>query len=227
MPVSARWAPSIRAAAGPASAGTASVPAPASLPGPVRNGTTATRAGPASAATGRGGPGRGQATSATRAVARSTGRIIIPSTPANDRLEKASRVQYCGTDGEDPRPSAAPGMTRVLALIVGVAGGTLGGLVGLGGGFIMVPLMVYFLGMPQHEAQGTSLAILLPPVGVLSVLQYWRAGHVNIAVALWAAVGFLAGGWVGGTIAQLIAGRVLRRLFALLLLVFALDLFRR
>jgi len=136
-------------------------------------------------------------------------------------------VQYCGTDGEDPRPSAAPGMTRVLALIVGVAGGTLGGLVGLGGGFIMVPLMVYFLGMPQHEAQGTSLAILLPPVGVLSVLQYWRAGHVNIAVALWAAVGFLAGGWVGGTIAQLIAGRVLRRLFALLLLVFALDLFRR
>ena len=68
---------------------------------------------------------------------------------------------------------------------------------------------------------------ITPPVGVLSVLQYWRAGHVNIAVALWAAVGFLAGGWVGGTIAQLIAGRVLRRLFALLLLAFALDLFRR
>ena len=70
-------------------------------------------------------------------------------------------------------------MTRVLALIVGVAGGTLGGLVGLGGGFIRVPLMVYLLGMPQHEAQGTSLAILLPPVSFLSVLQYWRAGHVN------------------------------------------------
>ena len=118
-------------------------------------------------------------------------------------------------------------MTRVLALVVGVAGGTLGGLVGLGGGFIMVPLMVYFLGMPQHEAQGTSLAILLPPVGFLSVLQYWRAGRVNIAIALWAALGFLAGGWVGGTIAQLIGGRSLRRLFALLLLAFALDLFRR
>ncbi|TMA47764.1 MAG: sulfite exporter TauE/SafE family protein [Deltaproteobacteria bacterium] len=133
----------------------------------------------------------------------------------------------CGADGEHQRPSAPPGMTRVLALIVGLAGGTLGGLVGLGGGFIMVPLMVYLFGMPQHEAQGTSLAILLPPVGFLSVLQYWRAGRVNIAIALWAALGFLAGGWVGGTIAQLIGGRSLRRLFALLLLAFALDLFRR
>jgi len=130
-------------------------------------------------------------------------------------------------DGEEQRPSAAPDMTRVLGMIIGLAGGTLGGLVGLGGGFIMVPLMVYLLGMPQHDAQGTSLAILLPPVGFLSVLQYWRAGHVNVAVALWAAAGFLVGGWLGGTIAQRIADRVLRRLFALLLLAVAVDLFRR
>ena len=83
------------------------------------------------------------------------------------------------------------------------------------------------VGMPQHDAQGTSLAILLPPVGFLSVLQYWRAGHVNVAVALWAAAGFLVGGWLGGTIAQRIADRALRRLFALLLLAVAVDLFRR
>jgi len=129
--------------------------------------------------------------------------------------------------GEQQRPAARPDMTRALAVVIGLTGGTLGGLVGLGGGFVMVPLMVYLLGMPQHDAQGTSLAILLPPVGCLSVLQYWCAGHVDVAVALWAALGFLVGGWLGGTIAQQIAGRALRRLFALLLLAVALDLFRR
>src|SRR2546425_561639 len=89
-------------------------------------------------------------------------------------------------------------MQAVLALVVGFVGGGLGGLVGLGGGFIMVPLLIYLFHMSQHDAQGTSLAVLLPPVGILSVLQYWRAGHVDVPVAVWAAAGFLMGGWAGG-----------------------------
>src|SRR5262245_49363289 len=97
-------------------------------------------------------------------------------------------------------------MQAALAIVVGVIGGGLGGLIGLGGGFIMVPLFVYLFHMHQHDAQGTSLAVLLPPVGILSVLQYWRAGHVDFVVALWAALGFLVGGWVGGGVAQLISG---------------------
>jgi uncharacterized protein len=118
-------------------------------------------------------------------------------------------------------------MDWALAIVVGLAGGGLGGLIGLGGGFIMVPLLIYLFHMPQHEAQGTSLAVLLPPVGVLSVLQYWRAGHVNLPVALWAALGFLVGGYVGGAAAQLIGGTMLRRIFAVFLIVAALDLLHR
>jgi hypothetical protein len=118
-------------------------------------------------------------------------------------------------------------MHWAFAVMVGVAGGALGGLIGLGGGFIMVPLFVYVFHMSQHEAQGTSLAVLLPPVGVLSVLQYWRAGHVQLAVALWAALGFLLGGYLGGTVAQLIGGAMLRRIFAVFLILAALDLLRR
>jgi len=118
-------------------------------------------------------------------------------------------------------------MQAALAVLVGVAGGGLGGLIGLGGGFIMVPLLVYLFHMSQHEAQGTSLAVLLPPVGILSVLQYWRAGHVAIPVALWAALGFLVGGYAGGTVAQLIGGPTLRRIFAIFLIFVAIDLLRR
>jgi uncharacterized membrane protein YfcA len=118
-------------------------------------------------------------------------------------------------------------MQALLAIGVGFAGGGLGGLVGLGGGFVMVPLLVYLFHMPQHEAQGTSLAVLLPPVGVLSVLQYWRAGHVDLTIALWAALGFLLGGWAGGAVAQMIGGVALRRLFAVVLIAAAIDLLRR
>ncbi len=118
-------------------------------------------------------------------------------------------------------------MQAALAIAVGLAGGGLGGLIGLGGGFVMVPLFIYLFRMSQHAAQGTSLAVLLPPVGILSVLQYYRAGHVELTVALWAALGFLVGGWLGGTAAQLIGGAALRRVFAVFLILAAIDLLRR
>jgi len=118
-------------------------------------------------------------------------------------------------------------MRAVLAVVIGLIGGGLGGLIGLGGGFVMVPLFIYAFHMSQHDAQGTSLAVLLPPVGILTVLQYWRAGHVDVAVALWAALGFLFGGYAGGSVAQLISGTALRRVFAGFLIVAAVDLLRR
>ncbi len=115
----------------------------------------------------------------------------------------------------------------MLGIIVGFIGGTLSGLTGLGGGFIMVPLLVYLFGMSQHGAQGTSLAVLLPPLGLLAFLQYYRNGHVDVQVAVLVALGFFVGGYVGGYTAQLISGPLLRKGFAVVMAAIAVDMFFR
>ena len=115
----------------------------------------------------------------------------------------------------------------MLGILIGFIGGTLSGLTGLGGGFIMVPLLVYLFGMSQHSAQGTSLAVLLPPLGLLAFLQYYRNGHVDVRIALLVAVGFFFGGYVGGSVAQLIPGALLRKGFAVVLALLACDMFFR
>jgi uncharacterized membrane protein YfcA len=115
----------------------------------------------------------------------------------------------------------------MLGILVGLIGGTLSGLTGLGGGFIMVPLLVYLFGMTQHGAQGTSLAVLLPPLGLLAFLQYYRNGHVDLQIAALVALGFFFGGYIGGSVAQLISGPMLRKGFAVVLAGLAIDMFFR
>lgn len=115
----------------------------------------------------------------------------------------------------------------MLGILIGLIGGTLSGLTGLGGGFIMVPLLVYLFGMSQHSAQGTSLAILLPPLGLLAFLQYYRSGHVDVRIAVLVAGGFFFGGYLGGYLAQLIPGTLLRKGFAVVLALIACDMFFR
>src|SRR4029453_8450183 len=75
--------------------------------------------------------------------------------------------------------------------IAGFLTGIIGGLFGVGGGEIFIPLLIYLFGFSQHQAQGTSLAVLLPPIGLLAALRYYRAGHVDFAVAGLLALGFL------------------------------------
>jgi uncharacterized protein len=92
-------------------------------------------------------------------------------------------------------------LTTILVLALGVVAGILLGLLGIGGGVVLVPAMVHVLHMDQHLAQGTSLFILLPPIGLGALRQYWKAGHVDLRAGILCAVGMLLGGWIGGLIA--------------------------
>src|SRR5688572_32561097 len=91
--------------------------------------------------------------------------------------------------------------TILILVIIGLAAGILGGLVGVGGGIIIVPALVYFLSFSQKAAQGTSLGLLLLPVGILGVLQYYKQGYVDFKVVGIIALGFLAGSYFGSKIA--------------------------
>ena len=110
-------------------------------------------------------------------------------------------------------------------LAIGIAAGILAGMVGVGGGIIIVPALVYFFGMSQKMAQGTSLAVLLPPTGLFAFIQYYRAGQVDLKVAGLIVLGLLLGGWFGGGWAQQLSGPALRKGFALLLALTALKMF--
>jgi uncharacterized membrane protein YfcA len=112
----------------------------------------------------------------------------------------------------------------VGSLILGLSAGVLSGLVGIGGGIIIVPALVYFFGMDQKTAQGTSLAVLLPPTGLLAFLEYYRAGHADIKIGALIVVGLLLGGWLGGDFAQQLPQAALRKIFAVLLLITAIKM---
>lgn len=111
-------------------------------------------------------------------------------------------------------------MTMQLVLIlfvIGISAGTLSGLIGVGGGIIVVPALVYFLSFSQHQAQGTSLGLLLLPVGILAVLNYYQKGHVDVKVVGIMAVGFLLGGFLGSKISLTISQEAVKKIFAIVL----------
>lgn len=102
--------------------------------------------------------------------------------------------------------------------------GILGGLFGVGGGEIFIPVLIYVFGFSQHQAQGTSLAVLLPPIGLLAALRYYRAGHVDFQVALLLALGFFFGASLGAAVGTRIHAELLRRLFGVFLLMVAIHM---
>jgi uncharacterized protein len=116
--------------------------------------------------------------------------------------------------------------TRLLGgLTIGIAAGILAGMIGVGGGLIIVPALTYLFKLDQHTAQGTSLAVLLPPAGLLAFIEYYKAGHVEVGLAVMIALGVLVGGYFGGAWAQQISGPALRKIFASVMLVAAIRMF--
>ncbi|MGE0406709.1 MAG: TSUP family transporter [Candidatus Korobacteraceae bacterium] len=114
-------------------------------------------------------------------------------------------------------------LTLGLYLTLGVLTGMLSGVVGIGGGILIIPALVYGFHMNQHTAQGTSLGALLAPVGALAFWQYYKAGNANLPAALLIALGFLIGGYFGGEWAQHLSEPMLRRAFGALLVVIGLT----
>ncbi len=116
-------------------------------------------------------------------------------------------------------------MENALSLGIGIAIGIVSGLIGLGGGVFLIPILVYGYGMDQHRAQGTSVATLLLPIGALAFWKYYVAGNVDVKVAALMAVGFFLGGYFGGSWAQGVPTLLLRRIFAVCLIAIAVKMF--
>lgn len=114
--------------------------------------------------------------------------------------------------------------TVLIVIAIGIAAGVLSGLVGVGGGIIIVPSLVYLLGFSQKTAQGTSLGLILLPVGILGVLQYYKQGHINLNVVWMLAIGFVIGGWLGGKIAVTLPQETIKKIFAVLMIIIAVKM---
>jgi uncharacterized membrane protein YfcA len=112
--------------------------------------------------------------------------------------------------------------TMLLTLLgIGIVTGVMAGMLGIGGAIIMIPALVYFMGFDQAAAQGTSLAVMLPPIGILATWNYYQAGHVNIKFALILAFAFLIGSYFGSRYALTLPQATLKKVFGILLLLVA------
>lgn len=112
----------------------------------------------------------------------------------------------------------------ITLLLIGLIAGFISGLIGIGGAIIMIPALLYFLGMNQYEAQGTSLAVMLPPIGILAAYNYYKAGQLNIKFALIIALAFIIGGYLGSKVALNIPIGYIRRFFGIALLLISIHI---
>ncbi len=114
--------------------------------------------------------------------------------------------------------------TILILIIIGVLGGFLSGLMGVGGGIIMIPMLIFFLGFSQQQAQGTSLAVLAVPVTALAAYQYYKEGNIHWEYALIMAVCFVAGGYLGSKLAITLDQKTLQRIFGVVMLIISMKL---
>lgn len=114
--------------------------------------------------------------------------------------------------------------TILLLVLIGISAGVLSGFVGVGGGIIIVPALIFLLGMSQLNAQGTSLFILLLPIGILAVMNYWKAGQINWSFGLVVSLAFVVGGYFGSKLALKISPNLVRLIFGIIMVIISAKL---
>ncbi len=112
-------------------------------------------------------------------------------------------------------------MISLAYILVGLIAGTASGLIGIGGGIIVIPCLVYLFGFSQQTAQGTTLAMMIPPIGLLAAIAYYKQGHVNLIVAGLICLGFILGGYLGAKFAVNLPEHILRKIFGVFILLIA------
>jgi uncharacterized protein len=115
-------------------------------------------------------------------------------------------------------------MQQLAFIILGLVAGISSGIFGIGGATILIPALVFIFGLTQHQAQGTTLAILVPPIGLLAALRYYYSGHVKLGIAGFICVGFFIGGLIGAHFVQNVPDLVLKKMFGVFLLFVALRM---
>ncbi|MEA5626187.1 sulfite exporter TauE/SafE family protein [Nostoc sp. UHCC 0251] len=110
----------------------------------------------------------------------------------------------------------------LLCLILGLIAGIVSGMTGIGGGIIILPALIFMFGFSQHQAQGTTLALLVPPIDILAAWTYYKQGYVDLKIAALLCLGFVLGGWLGAKIGTGLSNVILMRIFGVLLLVSAI-----
>jgi len=112
----------------------------------------------------------------------------------------------------------------LLYLLLGLVAGVLSGLIGIGGGLIIIPALVFLFGLSQHQAQGTTLALMVPPIGILAAWEYYKQGYVDLKIAAFICLGFFFGGWLGAKLATSVSTIVLEKIFGAALFLIALKM---
>lgn len=115
--------------------------------------------------------------------------------------------------------------TVIWLLFIGLAAGALGGVLGIGGGMIMIPALVLLLHLDPHTAVGTSLAVMLPPIGLAATYNYYKSGAVNMPYALTIAAAFMVGSYFSSKIALMLPEVWVRRIFSIFLVAIAVRMF--